>query len=846
MPEFAGLTEAEARRRLGEYGANELPRSEGRTIPRIALETIREPMFMLLCGAAVLYLGLGDLGEGLLLLAGAAASVGLVIVQEARSERALKALRELAAPQVRVIRDAAERTIPSRDLVPGDLVLVSEGERLHADALLIDGEALFVDEAALSGESAPVTKRPARQGEGFAEARLGSDGAPDLFSGTLVVRGQGLAAVSRTGGSTSLGRIGALLAHTHEEPTPLQRSSRRLITWMGSLAAACCTAIVLAYGLLRHDWIAGALAGVTAAMSLVPEEFAMVLTVFMALGAWRLANHKVLVRRNAVIEALGGATILCVDKTGTLTQNRMAVSRVWTGEDDHILAETDLSAAAGVLAAAKLACGVRSIDPMDLAIMRCCGLLADDVEATAVLERAWPLQPERLAVVQLWRRRDGAALGAAKGAPEAVIHLCGLSEAAAHRLRAQVQSYAERGLRVLAVAQGWISGPAPAEPESIAFELVGLLAFEDPLRPEAQPALREARGAGIKVLMITGDHPATALAIAGAVGIDTQAGCLLGRDVAELAPASLRERLQTVRVLARVSPEQKLLVVEALKANGELVAMTGDGVNDAPALEAAHIGIAMGRRGTDVAREAADLVLLDDSFASIVGGVRLGRRISNNLRRALTFIVAVHVPIAGLALAPPFLGVPALLWPMHVMLLELAIDPTCALVFENEPSERRAMSRPPRNPKETLFASRQMSWAVLQGGVVLAAVFGFYQWTLASTSEEQARGLGYMALIVAVLALALAESISPGARLLARHRWPIALISAAAGGALLAILTIPALERLFDVSTPPLPYALAALLTGGVAGAWFGPLRRLPRTENRSTHANSPAPGGGC
>lgn len=832
MTELRGLSDAEARRRLGQYGANELPRAEGRTLPRIVLETLREPMFMLLGGAAGLYLSLGDLGEGLFLLGGAVVSVGLVVLQEARSERALRALRVLAAPQVRVVREGAERSIPSRELVPGDLLLVSEGERLHADAQLVGGEALAVDEAALSGESAPATKRPAKAGEEFAEDSLGSDATPDLFSGTLVVRGQGVAEVRRTGASTVLGRIGAVLAGAREEPTPLQRNSRRLVAGMGLIAVLSCSAIVLAYGFLRQDWVGGALAGVTAAMSLVPEEFPMVLTVFMALGAWRLANHKVLVRRSAVIEALGGATILCVDKTGTLTQNRMEVRRLWTGED-HAIAETGACdpAAARVLAAAKLACGPHSVDPMDRAILRQAGASAENPSTPDALERSWPLRPERLAVVQLWRRSRGDAVAAAKGAPEAIMRLCGLSEAAAQPVLEQLQRYAERGLRVLGVAQGRVVGPAPVEPEAIAFNLVGLLAFEDPLRPEAQGALREARGAGVEVLMITGDHPATALAIARAAGIETSAGYLLGREAGLLPPAALQERLQTVRVLARVSPEQKLLVVEALKSNGEVVAMTGDGVNDAPALEAAHIGIAMGLRGTDVAREAADLVLLDDSFASIVGGVRLGRRIFNNLRRALTFIVAVHVPIAGLALAPPLLGVPPLLWPMHVMLLELAIDPTCALVFENEPSDRRAMSRPPRDPAESLFAGRQVVWAIVQGATILAAVLGFYLLALSARSEQEARALGYMALVLSVLALALANSISPGSRLFARHRWPIALISGGAGGALLAILTMPALERLFDVRTPPLLSALVAVAVGVSAGGWSGLIRRLPLTR---------------
>jgi len=823
---WAGLSENEARRRLAQFGANELPRAEDRSFTRIALGTLREPMFMLLGGAAVLYLGLGDLAEGLFLLAGALLAMLLVVVQEARSERALRALRDLSAPHARVIRAGAERTIAARELVPGDIYLVSEGERLHADGLLVGGDALMVDEAALTGESAPVTKRLAPLGEQHATIDSENLQAAGVYAGTLIVRGHGAVEVSRTGASSAVGKIGASLARLREEPTPLQVTARRLVTGLGVMAVTFCGLIVLAYGLLQQDWIGGMLAGVTAAMSLVPEEFPMVLTVFMALGAWRLANHKVLVRRSAVIEALGGATVLCVDKTGTLTQNKMELMRVWRDKDQALSASQLGAPARDLLAAARLACTPRSIDPMDLAIERHCDALAigargDDPEQT------WPLRPERLAVVQLWRSPDGTAMVAAKGAPEAIVSLCGGAEEHTERVRRQLQAYAEAGLRVLAVARGQVPGASPDEPEEISFSFLGLLAFEDPLRPEAPAAIAEARRAGVKVMMITGDHPATALAVAGALGLDTRCGCLLGAEAASLPLPTLRERLRVVCVLARVAPEQKLLVVEALKESGEVVAMTGDGVNDAPALEAAHIGIAIGRRGTDVAREAADLVLLDDSFASIVGGVRLGRRIFSNLRRALTFIVAVHVPIAGLALAPVLLGMPQLLWPMHVMLLELAIDPTCALVFENEPSERGAMRSPPRNPREGLFAARQTIWAVVQGALVLATILGLYAWFLTRASEDEARAIAYLTLIVSVLALALTDSMSPGARLFSRHRWPFALIAGGAGAILFAVLNLSPLERLFDFRTPEPPHLIAALLTGGVAGSCLGLARRL-------------------
>lgn len=824
-----GLSEAEAARRLAAVGPNELPQGAGRNLPRIVLETLREPMFLLLLGAAGLYLVLGDLGEGLFLMGGAAAAIGLVILQEARSERALAALRELAQPQVRVIRDGVERRIPARELAPGDILLVGEGERLPADGLLVAGDVLSVDESTLTGESAPVSKRLAGPDEAFgAETAPGAETGPHLFSGALVVRGQGVMQVSRTGPQSALGRIGSSLAAIPQEPTPLQKTAGRLVAVLGGLAVAFCVLVAGAYGLIRHDWIGGALAGITVAIALIPEEFPMVLAVFLALGAWRLATHQVLVRRSAVIEALGGATVLCVDKTGTLTENRMAVARLWTETQD--LAMDDAAAvpagpAAELLELAGRASAVRPVDPMDRAIRRLLNPSRPQPPPEEP-ERSWPLRPELMAVIQVWRGPDDRRLAAAKGAPEAIFRLCRLPADDVHRLKAVVHGFADQGLRVLGVASCRADDGFPDDPEAAAFRFEGLVGFLDPVRPEVPGALSEARRAGIAVVMITGDHPATALAIARTAGIDTQAGVLSGPELAELPFPTLCERLRQVRVFARIVPEQKLLIVEALKADGEVVAMTGDGVNDAPALEAAHIGIAMGRKGTDVAREAADLVLLDDSFASIVGGVRLGRRIFVNLRRALTYVTAIHVPIAGLALAPILMSLPPLLFPMHVVLLELAIDPICALVFEGEPSEGDAMKRPPRRRDEPLFGPVQLVVALLQGTGVLAGVLGIYVWALGAYPEAEARGAAFVTLAVGNLVLALADAMSMEGRLFSPHRWIYWLIASALGGMLALILAVPPLAAVFRVA-PPEPWLLAAALGAAlVSGGWFG-LRRL-------------------
>lgn len=823
-----GLTDAEVAAQRARFGPNELPRPPQRTLARIVLETAREPMFLLMGGAALLYLVLGDVGEGLFLVAAAAASLGLVIVQENRSARALAALRDLAQPQAHVIRDGAERRIGAAELVPGDLLLVGEGERLPADALLVSGDVLSLDESALTGESAPVAKRPAlAEDAAQTEPEPGGTTGPHLFAGTVVTRGQGVAEVRRTGAASALGRIGASLASIEVEPTPLQKTARRLVALLGAAALGFCALVAIAYGLLRHDWVEGALAGITTAIALVPEEFPMVLAVFLALGAWRLAAHRVLVRRSAVIEALGAATVLCVDKTGTLTENRMRVARLWTPDAEAEVAEHEPlpPSLIDLAEVAALASAVRPTDPMDRAIR-----VVSPSDGITEPERSWPVRPERMALIQAWRFAGERRRLAAKGAPEAIAALCRLPPVAAAELMNTVGRYADQGLRVLAVASAETVGEVPADPDHLPFHLLGLVGFIDPLRPDAPAALAEAKAAGVAVVMITGDHPATALAIARAAGLDVSAGALTGAEVAELAFPLLRERLQSVRVFARIAPDQKLLIVEALKANGEVVVMTGDGVNDAPALQAAHIGVAMGRRGTDVAREAAALVLLDDSFASIVGGVRLGRRIFTNLRRALIYVTAIHVPIAGLALLPILLGLPPLLFPMHVVLLELAIDPICALVFEGEPSEAGAMRRPPRRADEPLFGLAQLALSLAQGGVLLAAILGLYLFELAGHPAAEARGAAFAALVIGNLTLALADAFSSAGGLFAPYRRPYWLIAAAAVGLLAVVLALPAAQRIFEVAVPS-PHVLAAALAASVlGGGWWALVRAIRKS----------------
>ncbi len=814
----AGLSRQEAAARLAQFGPNVIREPRTRSFAAIARETLREPMFLLLVAAAALYLVFGDLAEGTFLAAGAMLSFGLVVVQEARSERALQALNSIAAPSAHVLRDGVKVSVAAAELVPGDIIFVAEGDRVPADGILIEGDALEVDESTLTGEAASSTKRPEEAGKTLSEPLVaGEDLSPALFASTLVVRGQGLAQVTRTGARTEVGRIGVELGSIVEEPTLVQRDIRRLIQRLGIFALGFCAIVGVAYGLQQHDWFKGALTGLTLAISLIPEEFPMVLAIFMALGAWRLAKHNVLVRRSAVIETLGATTLLCVDKTGTLTENRMALRYVWRDGHSYSLADHVAPEASAVISAAQLASAVRAHDPMDAAIQR-----AAEAQLTGQPIRSYPLRPAFLAFVQVWPSVEGFVY-AAKGAPETILALCHSDKTSSSEATQAAHSLAAQGLRVLGVASARFAVDPQADPSSVEYGFEGLLGFEDPVRADVPAALQEAKRAGITVAMITGDFPPTATAAARLAGIDTSAGVVTGADLAKAksVPAN-------AQVFARIKPEQKLELVKGFQAAGHVVAMTGDGINDAPALAAADIGIAMGKRGTDVAREASDLILLDDRFASIINGIKLGRRIFTNLRRAMTYITAVHVPVAGLALLPLLLGLPPMLYPMHLVMLELLIDPLCSLVFEGEPSETEAMNKPPRRADEPLFGLRQIAFAVFQGVILLVAVLGTYAWMNADAGEDVARATAFIALVTGHLSLAVVGAARGGRALFDRNRAIFWFIALGAVAVLSLTMLSPTLLQILRFAQPTAAQLFAGVAIGLVAGGWLAVMKLRP------------------
>ncbi len=820
---LSGLTTAEAARRLADYGPNAPPQAPPVSIWAIILRTLKEPMFFLLMVAAILYLVLGDLGEGLFMVVGAGMSISLVVFQEARSAHALEALNRLAEPMALCLRDGERKRLPARDLVPGDVILVGEGERLPADATLISGDALVIDESILTGESAPVTKTLAISGETLDFPAPGGDITPFLYAGTMIVRGAGVAEVARTGARTAVGALGMALAVIDPEPSPMQQRTGALVARLGVFALLFCAVVVVAYGLVHGDWFEGAFAGITLAIGLLPEEFPMVLAIFLALGAFRLARRNVLVRRASVTETLGATSILCVDKTGTLTLNKMQVAALSTGSSIETPPAAPTIAQHRLIMAALRASSPTPVDPMDGAVHALADALG--VWTSGAVIESFPITPARLAFIQSWRIEQGA-LKAAKGAPEAIFRLADIAPDDHARYQHIVEEMAQQGLRILAVAETQIvdSNALNEAP----YHLLGLLAFEDPIRPDVPQAVAAAQRAGVAVAMITGDYPATARAIAEAAGIDVSAGVMTGDEIVATPVEALPEKIRNVRVFARVTPTSKLALVEAFKRDGHIVAMTGDGVNDGPALAAAHIGVAMGQRGSDVAREAASIVLLDDRFASIVGGVELGRRISANLRKALTYITAIHIPIAGLALTPILLGLPPLLLPAHVVLMELIIDPTCSLAFEAEPGEADAMLKPPRARDAPRFGAGDLTLGFFQGLSVFLAVMAVYLIDNAfGFPEPEARGLAFATLIIGNLTLALSDALPKGVSPLTRENRVFWVIAALTLVTLMAGLYFPPLARLLHFEGPELHKLPLAAALAICAGGWYGLWRRL-------------------
>ena len=832
---FSGLGHAEAARRLVEDGPNLLPGSTPKSMFAIVRGVLTEPMFLMLLVAGGIYLALGDRAEALFLLGFVFVVIGITLAQERKTQRALESLRDLSAPRALVIRDGEEIRIAGREVVRGDLLVLHEGDRIPADALLLEGQ-LAVDESLFTGEAVPVTKLPGVVDAMFGQS--GGDGTPFLFASTVVTKGVGLAQVRAIATATAVGQIGQALDATTEAISGLQQSSRKLIRNLTVVGLLLATAQVLLGWLWEgRTFLESLLSGIALAMAILPEEIPVILTVFLALGAWRISKQKVLTRRVPAVEALGAITVLAVDKTGTLTQNRMEVAELAVASEvfRNAVAASLPEAFHELTEFAMLATPSDPFDPMEKAIQSfghhwLAG--TEHVHDDRTPEFYYDLSPDILAMTQVFSCTEPSRhLLATKGAPEAVADLCHLPQAERDEIQRQVMLMAERGLRVLGVAKGhWQGEERPQSQHDFSFTFLGLVGFIDPPRPEVPAAITECRAAGVRVIMMTGDHPTTARAIARQVGLSERPEVITGPEIAVLSDDVLRERMRQVDICARLQPEQKLRLVQVLKQGGEVVAMTGDGVNDAPALKAADVGIAMGERGTDVAREAAALVLLDDSFASIVAAMRQGRRIYDNIGKATRFTFAVHVPIIALAMVPALLHWPVLLLPVHIVLLELLIDPACSIVFEAEPEAAGIMTRTPRPRTASPFAAANLFYAVIQGvGMAAVLLLGHAYLVDQGFSESESRVAVFTALVFGLFLLILSnrDLTRPAlAGVTAKNPW-LSRMFLAVTVLLGIVITVPFLRGVMGFAPAAVPQFTASLVLLVGVGVWLETLRRM-------------------
>jgi len=831
IPEkLTGLTNAQAAEKTALEGLNMLPSSKPKNFFSIALGVIKEPMFILLVACGSLYLVLGNLQEGIMLLCFVFVIMGIEFFQEKKTEKALDALKDMASPRALVIRDGVETRIAGVEVVTGDLIILQEGDRVPADATVIQSVNLLADESLLTGES--VSVRKSDWDEKLEITQPGGDDLPFVYSGSMIVQGNGIARVTSIGVNTEIGKIGKALGDIKEEPTRLKKEMGTLVKRVTIIAAILCVLVVVGFTLTRGNLINGFLAGITLAMAVLPEEFPVILTVFMALGAWRMSKKKVLTRNPTAIETLGSATVLCTDKTGTLTQNKMTVTQLYNGKDFTDVEKGKLlhEDFHEIMEFGILSSQINPFDAMEKAITEMGNMQlkgTEHIHKTWEMIKEYPLSKELLAMSRVFSEKSTKEKSiATKGAPEAIFELCHLELKEKKRLSEAVQELASNGLRVLGVAKSKISTKGlPDIQHDFKFDFIGLIGLSDPIRSNVKKAVNECHKAGIRVIMITGDYPVTAQHIAMEIGLENPDKCMTGDELRSISEVELCHRIQDINVFARVIPEQKLKIVEALKRNGEIVAMTGDGVNDAPALKAANIGIAMGQKGTDVAREASSLVLMDDNFSSIVGAIRMGRRIFDNLQKSFGYIFAIHVPIAGLSLIPILLAhLPIILWPVHIVFMELIIDPACSIIFEAEREEANVMSRPPKKLDEPFFGANKILFSCLQGVGILIITLAVYLGGLYfSYSPDQVRTMAFITLIISNIAVILTNR-SWTDNIFKIIATPNKAVLCVVGGAvffLALILNVPFFLELFQFEKLKFVHVLICTLAGISTVIWF-------------------------
>lgn len=711
-----GLTEKEVLESREKYGSNELEKKKKETFLHKVFHVFSEPMFLLLIITASIYFILGDIGDGVIMLCFVLFISGIEFVQEQKTDKALETLNNLSALNVKVIRNGKRLVIDSRDIVMGDLVLLEEGDKISADGIILECQGLGINESTLTGESEVVYKKLEDNSSNHFKLNM-------CYSGTDVTNGSAMIKVTSIGKNTEYGKIGTALNSIKKEKTPLEKQIKKLVVICTIISLVFFALVIIINFIynqgmhLQDRIISSILSGITVAMATIPEEIPVILTVFLAMGAWDLAKKNTLTRNMRAVETLGAVTVLCTDKTGTVTQNKMTVKETLIQTEDFYMI-------------ASLACPKKPYDPMEIAIQEHC--FQKEVSPSIYnnkLVHEYIFNNEDKMMGQVWEINNQNIL-CAKGAYENILPLCKLTKEEEQGIKKQIEEYTSLGYRVLAIAKKENMKEIPEKIQDNHLIFSGLIALVDPPRKGIRESIKSCYDAGVRVVIITGDNGETAKGIAKQINLTHSNNVITGEELEKMSDKELKKRVKDTNIFARVYPNHKMRIVTALQENKEVVAMTGDGVNDAPALKKAEIGIAMGERGTNVAKEAADMILMDDNFNTIVAAIKNGRTIYSNIKKAISYILVIHIPIAFVSLFVPLFNLPTLLVPIHIVLLELIIDPTSSIIFQRLKPDKNVMMEPPRKMNEPIINKQTVIKSVLQGFIIFLMVFGSYYYLI--------------------------------------------------------------------------------------------------------------------
>lgn len=810
---ITGLTAGEVSTSRIANGRNEVIASK-HTFVDILVDLVKDPMLILLVIASVIYFITGNTGDGLFMVAALVIVTGISLFQESRSKRTLEKLRSLTQPLCRVIRDGKTSTIPKEDVVVGDYIIIEEGTSVPADGMIIQSNDFTVNESILTGESLPVEKENAANRQ--------------VFQGTLVVGGLAICQVTAIGMNTALGKIGKTIESIKKEDTPLQKQIGNFVKKM-AVAGFVIFMLVWSINFLEsRDLLASLLKALTLAMSILPEEIPVAFTTFMALGAWRLMKSGVLIKKTSTVETLGSASIICLDKTGTITENRMQLTKVFSLATGLISEAKDHSAAAEVITAAMWASEPIPFDPMEVALHEAYVKASPtDQRPHFQMIHEYALAGKPPMMTHVLENAAGRRIIAAKGAPEAMIAVSDLTPQQNRKVTDALKSLASEGYRVLGVGISDLAADTfPKRQQELSFTFLGLVAFYDPPKPNITEVMRAFYQAGIQIKIITGDNAATTSTIARQINFAGHEKAINGDDLNQFSDETLHKKVMEYNIFTRMFPEAKLRIVNALKANGHIVAMTGDGVNDGPALKAAHISIAMGKKGSEIAKEVSSIVLTDDDLARMIDAIAMGRKIYGNLKKAIQYIISIHIPIILTVFVPLVLGwaYPVIFTPVHVIFLELIMGPTCSIIYENEPMEKNTMIQKPRPISSTFFSLSELSVSIVQGLVITLGTLIIYQYAAHTfNSEVITRTMVFTTLITANIFLTLVNrsfyySIFTTIRY-KNNMVPgiIALTIALTAG----IIFIKPLAGLFQITALTLNQLMPAMLAGFASVIWF-------------------------